>query len=815
MRQNEDVIALYSRKSKFTGKGESIGNQVELGKEYVRVHFGDAAVDKIVVYEDEGFSGGNLNRPAFKRMMDAAKKRQFKAIIVYRLDRISRNVSDFSGLIEELARLDISFISIKEQFDTSTPMGRAMMYIASVFSQLERETIAERIRDNMHELAKTGRWLGGTTPTGFESEAIKSITVDGKTKKACKLKLVPEEADIVKTIFDLYVETDSLTLTEAALIKQGFKTKNGKYFTRFSVKAILQNPVYMVADQEAYDFFIKNDTDLFSEHDAFDGVHGMMAYNRTDQEKGRASISLPPSEWIVSVGKHPGLIPGKVWVQVQESLERNKSKSFRKPRSNEALLTGLLFCSCGERMYPKMSKRKTADGKVIYTYVCKMKERSQRTVCNSKNANGNTLDMAIIEQVKMLADDKETFVSQLEQSRKFYTGNRMDYEQRISDMRKEKAETEKKINSLVDSLVEMGDSPAKAHVTKRIEQLNEEYQSLEKRIQELEGLTTQHALSDVEFDLMRQLLTVFKDGIDEMTIEQKRAAIRTIVRKVIWDGVNAHVVLFGVQDDEIEYPEIASAASDNTDDEDDNDELVAFSDVDYEDDDTEDDRLGKTNPLSASKTHWGEDSKCYPLTDAFMVPNQYPQSRKEPRWRILAQVSENMYILCSALDGCVRYAPMYIHSFRPIAPRKILEAQLFNQQYQNYEDIPNVPDRLRWCRHHMGLMQKEVAELIGISRGHYIDFEVGYVDYYPKEIVDKLAELYGVPVDDLLDDYNRFLYKGQGKMIREYRESLGLKKKPFARLMGISPNLLRAWEDHQKRMNINSWNKYFKGKIKA
>mgnify|MGYP002537210568 FL=1 len=264
MRQNEDVIALYSRKSKFTGKGESIGNQVELGKEYVRVHFGDAAVDKIVVYEDEGFSGGNLNRPAFKRMMDAAKKRQFKAIIVYRLDRISRNVSDFSGLIEELARLDISFISIKEQFDTSTPMGRAMMYIASVFSQLERETIAERIRDNMHELAKTGRWLGGTTPTGFESEAIKSITVDGKTKKACKLKLVPEEADIVKTIFDLYVETDSLTLTEAALIKQGFKTKNGKYFTRFSVKAILQNPVYMIADQDAYEYLKKVNADLFS-----------------------------------------------------------------------------------------------------------------------------------------------------------------------------------------------------------------------------------------------------------------------------------------------------------------------------------------------------------------------------------------------------------------------------------------------------------------------------------------------------------------------------------------------------------------------
>ena len=137
MATQNQTIALYSRKSRFTGKGESIGNQVELCKEYVRLHFGEQAAEQLVIYEDEGFSGGNLNRPAFRRMMEAARQRKFQAIIVYRLDRISRNVSDFSGLIEELSRLNVSFISIKEQFDTSTPMGRAMMYIASVFSQLE------------------------------------------------------------------------------------------------------------------------------------------------------------------------------------------------------------------------------------------------------------------------------------------------------------------------------------------------------------------------------------------------------------------------------------------------------------------------------------------------------------------------------------------------------------------------------------------------------------------------------------------------------------------------------------------------------
>ena len=157
MAKTADTIAIYSRKSRYTVKGESIGNQIDLCREYIRTHYGDAAAQQAVVFEDEGFSGGNLNRPDFKKMMTAAKERKIRAIVVYRLDRISRNISDFSSLIEELERLGIDFVSIRESFDTSSPMGRAMMYIASVFSQLERETIAERIRDNMHELAKTGR----------------------------------------------------------------------------------------------------------------------------------------------------------------------------------------------------------------------------------------------------------------------------------------------------------------------------------------------------------------------------------------------------------------------------------------------------------------------------------------------------------------------------------------------------------------------------------------------------------------------------------------------------------------------------------
>lgn len=602
MGRNEDRIAIYSRKSKFTGKGESIGNQVELCKEYVRNMFGEAYPERCVVFEDEGFSGGNLKRPDFQRMMEEVRKHKFKAIVVYRLDRISRNISDFTGLIDELAKLDVSFVSIREQFDTSTPMGRAMMFIISVFSQLERETIAERIRDNMHELAKTGRWLGGNAPTGFQSEAVSKVTVDGKTRKSFKLVPIPEEAEIPQLIFDLYTETDSLTAVEAEMLRRRIKTKQGKDFTRFAIKAILQNPVYMVADEDAYHYFMEREADVCFPEEAFDGSYGIMAYNRTDQEKGKTTVLNPVSEWIIAIGQHPGLVPSKQWIKVHESLERNKSKGYRKPRNNEALLTGLLFCSCGERMYPKLSQRKTAEGAPIYTYVCKMKERSKRERCNRRNANGNILDASIIEQIKSLTEHDSSFLTQLEKSRQFYTGNREQYETQLASLRAEYAQNEKTLNGLIDSLAMMEDSIAKPRVLKRVEQLSEINRDIENRIHELEGLTEANALSDLEFNLLRQMLSMFRTSIDDMSIEEKRAAIRTVVQKVIWDGVNAYVVLFGADEGEIEFPDMKDRIHGEDDGNADEEPLEAFADVDYGDPEEE----GAT---SGTKGPWGEGSK--------------------------------------------------------------------------------------------------------------------------------------------------------------------------------------------------------------
>ena len=538
-------FVIYSRKSKFTGKGESIENQIEMCRRYIFAHYGQKAAEGALVYEDEGFSGGTLERPRFKKMMNDSQKIEFSAIVVYRLDRISRNIGDFARLIEELGSRKIDFISIREQFDTSSPMGRAMMYIASVFSQLERETIAERIRDNMRELSKTGRWLGGVTPTGYESESISTVTVDGKSRKACKLKIIDNEINLVKVIYDKFIETGSLTKTDEFLISAHYKTKRGKAFTRFAIKAILTNPVYMIADKEAYRYLVESHADLFSSQDAFDGVHGIMAYNRTLQRAGKATEEKPINEWIVSVGKHEGVISGAKWVYAQRLLERNKSKSYRAPRSHLALLSGVLRCKiCGDYMRPKLSSRKSATGEAIYTYLCSTKERSRGQVCNVKNASGNLLDESVIAIIKSIEIKGPTAAAQITQLKKRISTNHAAYDVELSEVKAEIENNEKGIKSLVATLQSYKGNNAEKYIIEQINEMHEKGEALKKRLLDLNTSIQLRRLSDNEIDNMRQELASLSRSIDNYTIEQKRAIIKALVSKITWDGDTAHVYLY-------------------------------------------------------------------------------------------------------------------------------------------------------------------------------------------------------------------------------------------------------------------------------
>ncbi len=543
-------IAIYSRKSKFTGKGESIENQIELCKVYIKGKNPDIKDEDILVYEDEGYSGKNTNRPQFQLMMKDMRNKKIKTIVCYRLDRISRSTSDFYLLLDELNAYNTAFDSVTENVDTVTPAGKAMIGMCSIFAQLERETIAERIRDNMHELAKTGRWLGGITPTGYESEKIvERVNINGKDVTAFKLKIIPKEAELVKLVFSKFIEYNSLSKTEVYFLQNNIKTKNGKKFTRFTIKSMLQNPVYMIADNVAWEYFEKQGVEIYADKEQFDGVHGLLGYNKTLQRTGKSNVMRSVDEWIITVGKHKGIISGADWVKAQQLLAQNTSKSYRKPRSNTALLSGLLICgNCGGFMRPKMYNKDYEDGERRFSYLCETKEKSQQHNCKIKNPNGNVLDRAICEEIKKLSEDSSEFIKQLEKAKTKIKSNSEEFDAQIERLQSDIADKKKQINNLVSSMAKSAEELTIDYINKHIKELDKEIKEDEQRLEDLQNMTKESELSDSEFDILRDILKSYAKSFDTMNIEQKRAAIRTFVKRIVWDGENIHMFLHGSEE---------------------------------------------------------------------------------------------------------------------------------------------------------------------------------------------------------------------------------------------------------------------------
>lgn len=538
-------VAIYSRKSKFTGKGDSIENQIEMCKNYVTTHLGSDC--EVVVYEDEGFSGGTIDRPQFKLMLNDAKHKKFDALICYRLDRVSRNIADFSSLIEDLQAYDISFISIKEQFDTTTPMGRAMMYISGVFAQLERETIAERIRDNMLQLAKSGRWLGGITPTGYESEEMVTVDQGGKQRKAFRLSPIPEEINLVKLIFDKFLKMKSLTKVETYLIQNEIKTKNDVYFSRFALRSMLNNPVYAIADETVYNYFMANGYEVYSEKERFDGVKGVMAYNKTVQKKNQSNKLREANEWIIATGAHEGLIEGVKWVQVQDLIQENKSKTFRQVRGRDALLSGLLKCAhCGSYMRPKMG-RVDKQGNQLFYYMCEMKEKSRRTKCSCKNAHGPQLDAAVEAYIKEL-DVQESDVRRRLKNGTLSVSSQNELLANEIDIVKHKIkENTEQINNLVSTLAISQNTSAGKYIVDQINKLDSETAALKESLLELSKQADLSEMKNNEMNLIDDMIRSFSNTVDTLDLEAKRKHLRAFITEVLWDGENVDIVLFGAK----------------------------------------------------------------------------------------------------------------------------------------------------------------------------------------------------------------------------------------------------------------------------
>lgn len=520
------IAAIYSRKSKFTEKGESVENQIQMCKEYLNLHYNND-IENIKIYEDEGFSGGNTNRPRFKELMKDVKKDKFNVLICYKLDRISRNVADFSNTIEELQKHNIDFISIKEQFDTSSPMGRAMMNITAVFAQLERETIAERIKDNMLQLAKTGRWLGGTTPLGYRSEPIEYKNEDGKDKRMFKLVEVSEEMQTVKLIYKLYLEKRGFASVSTYLCKNRFKGKNGGEFSRATVEQIVINPVYCISDKRIFEWFEEQGTTINGEPDS---VHGLMVYNK--REGGKKN--KPISEWIIAIGKHKGVINSDTWLECQRIIQENKSKvSPRAGTGNKFLLSGMIICDkCKSGMASWSHYNKSRNLMERY-YRCNLRNRASNR-CDNKMLNAYKAE-EFVESCLLTLDVNELLKAYSNESDT--TIDKDDVQNKLHRLEKQFDDNNKIHKGLIRKLALMEDDPdLLLDLKNEINSIKKENNDLQCEINKLKNSMEKVEDTSEFIEAIKQSIFVFKKFHNSLDVEAKRLLIKSIIDNITWNS---------------------------------------------------------------------------------------------------------------------------------------------------------------------------------------------------------------------------------------------------------------------------------------
>lgn len=401
-----------------------------------------------------------------------------------------------------------------------------------------------------------GRWLGGTTPTGFKSEQIETITIDNKKRKLYKLSPIDNEIIISKNLFYKFLELKSLTKLETYTIQNNIKTKNGKLYTRWGLKNILTNPVYAVADKDTLEYFKNFGIEIYADEEEFNGQYGLMVYNKTKQTGSKNIVERKEiTDWIVAVGKHKGIISGKDWVEVQNLLNRNKDMKYRKPSSSNALLSGLLRCShCGSFMRPKL-KNKTVDddGRRVFDYICELKDKSKKQKCQCKNINGLEADDLVMEEIRKLAIPTSKFYKALKNiaSKSFNEDNKNNEE--LKSLKTILKKNENDISLLLDKIKYI-DISLLDDLSSEIKKLKQSNAEIEKRIKELTN-TDYNEINDSETaNMILNILDNYFTSFDTLDLNTKRNLIKLLISSVETDGENITINFIGarnIKDDEL------------------------------------------------------------------------------------------------------------------------------------------------------------------------------------------------------------------------------------------------------------------------
>lgn len=445
--------AIYARQSVEKADSISVESQVDFCQYETRG-------DEYKKYIDKGFSGKNTNRPAFEKMISDIKQGLIKRVIVYKLDRISRSILDFSNMMEIFQKYHVEFISSTEKFNTSTPIGRAMLNICIVFAQLERETIQKRISDSYYSRSKKGFYMGGRVPYGF---SLESTVIDGiKTSKYVPVK---EEIEQIKLMYYIYAQP---TKTLGDILKHfnenGLKNLRGKNWCTARISELLRNPIYVKADPMIYDFYKSQGSIIINDVSDFIGENACYLYKGETENKKQYSLE---NKYLV-LAPHKGIVGSDEWLKCRIKIINNKQVKTNHKAKNSWLVGKVKCNNCGYALIIRKSDRRRKN--ILRYFVCSKK--SSDNFCNGCGTiRASDLENFIFEAIK----NKLNAFSVLTKTSKNVSNPKInEYRIKISKIDKEIDKIIKKVLTADDVLMK--------YVNEYIKKLDEKREQISKKL---------------------------------------------------------------------------------------------------------------------------------------------------------------------------------------------------------------------------------------------------------------------------------------------------------------------------------------------
>lgn len=483
--------AIYARQSVEKADSISVESQIEFCKF-------ETKGEEYKSYIDKGFSGKNTNRPAFEEMLLDIKKGIIKRVIVYKLDRISRSILDFSNMMEIFEKYNVQFVSSTEKFDTQTPIGRAMLNICIVFAQLERETIQKRIADSYYSRSKKGFYMGGRVPYGFSLE--KTVINGVKTSK-----YVPksDEIDQIKLMYSIYSQPGkSLRDVLKYFSEHDLKNLRGKTLCTARISELLKNPIYVKADFQIYDFFKNQGVNVVNSVEEFTSENACYLYKV--KTAGEKCYSFENKNLVLA--PHKGLVDSNLWLKCRMKSLKNKQAPFGYKAKNSWLVGKMKCGNCGYALVVRKSGRK-------------QKESVKYFVCSNKTSGGcckgcNTLRVKDFENLifEMIKNKLAKWESLSIISKCVHNPKINECEMEIHKIDMEIEELLKKILNANNALMN--------YINTRVEKLDEQRKYLSKKLVSLQS------------DSNSEEITGYISKWNEMSLEDKIEVLDVLVKVV-------------------------------------------------------------------------------------------------------------------------------------------------------------------------------------------------------------------------------------------------------------------------------------------